>query len=208
MSGVPLLGRDTAKQLRSGFREWYQDNRRRQIRSWGLFGACVGLVLGKVCRLWRLASHVYGDHILITEYYVDKSNAGQFEALWNEQAKLTQRCDGYQGTKLFKVLNRDWPAAHDGHQFSNVSPAKQDYVAHQSEDRGHVTESPPNLTETQRFPFQYLQVRSWNCPEAEKRWRSQENIQQVVEKMESTCWKVDTREYGTIADDKIKRLIW
>lgn len=64
------------------------------------------------------------------------------------------------------------------------------------------------LTQAQRFPFHYLQLRSWTSPEAEQRCRQNEAIQTIVTKIEALCWKVETHEYGTLADDKVKRLIW
>lgn len=96
------------KKTKGGFGEWYQENRRRQVRYWGVVGGFIGTIWGISHRQLRLARVDFGDHILITEYSIDKNNVRDFERCWNDHAKLTQRFEGYIGTKLFKVLNRDW----------------------------------------------------------------------------------------------------
>lgn len=89
--------------------EWYQENRRRQVRCWGVVGCVFGTFLGKSHRFILMSNADYGDHILISEYSIEKEHVSEFERCWNDHAKMTQRHEGYIGTKLFKALNRDWP---------------------------------------------------------------------------------------------------
>lgn len=127
--------------IRQGAAEWYQEHRFRQVRFWGFFGIAVGWTTAKLKRALRYRKCEFGDHIVVTEYELDKKNVAQFEKHWNDHAKLTQRCDGYVGTKLFKALERDWPgmeAVEGGESVKSEEKVGVDMETHTISIRGHL----------------------------------------------------------------------
>lgn len=120
MNGLFSAVAHEASKRKAGFWEWYAESRKRQIRYWGALGLIFGTVLGKMGRKVRKHTGVFGDYIVVTEYSISKDNVKEFEKKWNTHAKMTQTQEGYVGTKLFKVLNRDWTDA-DGAEENRIS---------------------------------------------------------------------------------------
>ncbi|KAF4730022.1 hypothetical protein FOZ62_003319, partial [Perkinsus olseni] len=96
-------GDPSAAQLARAWRWYVELTVSEKNLLWGIQGVVMGSVIGAYKYVDKQANRT-SDHLEITYYKVDRSKVKEFEAAWNEAARLAQRQRGYEWTRMYKAI--------------------------------------------------------------------------------------------------------